>query len=353
MKSKHTIDSVIAALYFALQPILCIIGFSYGYHYLKMGNIDILHLFLVIITVLFAVYEFCQFPYIAPNFYASLEVFNNDLEIINRQSKIDITNTYEGIKDISLKGKIIFNNNIIFNSPSHHDVPLLKLGLDQLEIPEKKITVIFGKPESGKSELLQLIPRLYDIQQGEIFIDDYNLTDYNVKWLREQISFIESEPIIYNDTFENNIRIGKKDATKKEITEIAKKIGIHSYIKSFPDGYDYEIEDSSKVNNSIKQKIVIARALIRQPKILLIDKPTETLTNEEYKIILEKFIINELIKKFNNERTIIISTDHLFSSIENVDMIVFMKEGKILEKGNYDELIALKGEFYNMTLKKK
>jgi len=352
LNSKNLIYSIIAAFDTILQPMMCCVGFSFGFHFLKEDNITMLNMFIVIIVAIYAVKEASRIPFSdSSNFFASIEIFINNLKIIHRSSKIDATNSHDGLKNIELKGKISFNDNVIFNLPSYPNVPVLNIGVNKIEISEKKTVVIIGEPDSGKSELLQLIPRLYDIQHGKILIDDCKLTDYNVKWLRQQIGYIEAKPNIYNYSFRNNICVGKKDATEEEIIEAAKIANIHNYIKSFPDGYNYQIENPNEIKDSLKHKIAIARALVRKPKILLIDQPNQTSSDEDSRIVFQKFI-NKLIKNHNHERTTIITTDHLFNNIDKVDMIMIMREGKIVEKGSHDELITLKGEYYKMNLTK-
>ncbi|ORX77460.1 P-loop containing nucleoside triphosphate hydrolase protein [Anaeromyces robustus] len=349
---KNIIFGIGAALIFAIPPSICLIGFKYGYQYLEEGSINIENMFKVISAVIYAYTSiFLMYPNMDA-IYSFIDVFKKDIQIINRQSKIDGTNPNNGIKDIELKGKITFKNNVCFNTPIYPDIPVLHLGFNEIEIPENKSVVIIGGPDSGKSELLQLIPRIYDIQQGEILIDDQLLTDYNIRWLRKQISYIESEPKKYDESYGNNILEGRKDATEEEVKEAAKKAGVHDYIMSLPSKYMSCEASYSKLKDCHKQGMAIARALLREPRILLIDNIVQGLSDNESKVIIQD-ILNSLILNYNHERTMIITSDYLFSTIDKVDIIMVMKEGKIIEKGSHSELMALKGEYYNMTLQKE
>jgi len=211
---------------------------------------------------------------------------------------------------------------------------------------KKGMTVaIVGKSGSGKSTLVDLLPRFYDVTEGEILIDNINIKHYKLIDLRNLFGIVNQDPILFNDTIFNNIAFGIENATEEDIINAAKMANAHDFIITFPDKYHTIIGDrGSKLSGGQRQRISIARALLKNPSILILDEATSALDTESEKLVQEA--INRLMK---NRTSIIIA--HRLSTIIHADMIYVLKEGEIVESGNHYDLLKLNGEykkFYEM-----
>ena len=245
-----------------------------------------------------------------------------------------------------IKGEIIFNNVnykyvetgiIAANEISFKIKPIDKLG-------------ITGSTGSGKSTLMNLICRLYDIDSGEILIDKIPIKDINLKSLRSQIGYVPQDTFLFSDTIMNNIKFGSKNTTDEDVVIACKTAKIHKEIISFKKGYKTILgERGINLSGGQKQRISIARALIKQPKILILDDCLSAMDTET-----EKSILQSLNTYTKNITTIIIS--HRISSIKNTNNIIVLKNGRIIQEGNHDQLINRKGyykELYNKQIIEK
>jgi len=282
---------------------------------------------------------------IAPNYTRSIGAFTHVLEIIDRKPKID-SRSVEGCTKSKgeLKGNVLIKG-LQFTYPSRPSIVVLRMGDDAIEIPEGKVCGIVGGSGCGKSTILGLIPRWYDPQQGTITIDGIKNTDYNIKYLREQIGIVNQEPMLFNISIKENILYGKQDAMDEEVHEAAKKANIHDFIMSLPEGYDTLVGGigTTQMSGGQKQRIGIARTIIRNQKILLLDEATSAL-DAEYEIKVQEALEDASIGRTT------ITVAHRLSTIKQADLIVVMKNGKIAEKGTHDQLMNLKGEYYEMVL---
>jgi len=246
----------------------------------------------------------------------------------------------------NIKGEIIFNNvnykhvetgQIAANQVSFKIKPFDKLG-------------ITGNTGSGKSTLMNLLCRLYDIDNGEILIDRIPLKDINIKSLRSQVGYVPQDSFLFSDTIMNNIKFGLNNATDNDVILACKTAKIHKEILSFENGYKTILgERGINLSGGQKQRISIARALIKKPKILILDDCLSAMDTETEKSILES--LNAYTK---NITTIIIS--HRISSIKDANNIIVLKNGQIIQEGNHEQLINQKGyykELYNKQIIKK
>lgn len=208
-----------------------------------------------------------------------------------------------------------------------------------LTIPKGKTVALVGQSGAGKSTLVDLLPRFYDVTEGEILIDGINIKDLNTKDIRSLMGNVNQEAILFNDTFFNNIAFGVENATLEQVMEAAKIANAHDFIVATENGYETTIGDrGSKLSGGQRQRISIARAILKNPPILILDEATSALDTES-----EKMVQEAIEKLMMNRTTLVIA--HRLSTIKRADEICVMSEGKIVERGKHDELIALNGYY--------
>jgi len=260
------------------------------------------------------------------------------------KEKSEILNNPKGLKKI--KGKIEFEN-ISF---TFRESKIQALKDISFTIENNKSLGLIGATGSGKTTLLKLITRSYKLNTGIIRIDDKNICEFDIESLRNQIGIVPQDSFLFSDSIVNNIRFGNEKASIKEVEEYCKISGIHNEIIKLKDGYHTVLgERGINLSGGQKQRICIARALIKNPKILILDDCLSALDTET-----EKNIIQSLKKYIGNTTTIISS--HRLSSIQNLDEIIVLSDGKILQKGNHEKLVSQKGyykELYKKQLTKK
>jgi subfamily B ATP-binding cassette protein MsbA len=211
-----------------------------------------------------------------------------------------------------------------------------------LFIPKGKTVALVGESGSGKSTISDLLPRFYDIQEGEILFDDVNLKEASLIDLRSHIGMVTQESILFNDTVRNNIAFGLTTAKDEDIIEAAKIANAHDFIMALDNGYDTNIgERGNKLSGGQKQRLSIARAVLRNPSILILDEATSALDTES-----EKLVQDALEKLMKNRTSLVIA--HRLSTVRNADLIIVLQKGEIAEQGTHDELIAKKGMYFSL-----
>jgi subfamily B ATP-binding cassette protein MsbA len=236
-----------------------------------------------------------------------------------------------------------FNNSIELRNVSfaYDGVDVLKN--INLEIKKGKTVALVGSSGAGKSTLADLIPRFHDVSGGELLIDGVNIKDYSLKSVREQISIVTQEPILFNDSIANNIRIGKQTACGEEIEEAAKVANAHNFITKKEKGFDTNIGDrGSKLSGGERQRLTIARAVVKNPPILILDEATSSLDTESERLV------QDAINNMMQHRTSIVIA-HRLSTIRHADEIIVLQKGEIVERGNHDELIKKQGYYYRLV----
>ncbi|MDO4756417.1 MAG: ABC transporter ATP-binding protein, partial [Parabacteroides sp.] len=208
-----------------------------------------------------------------------------------------------------------------------------------LTIPKGRTVALVGQSGSGKSTLVDLLPRFYDIDKGSITIDGTDVRDTTLYDLRSLMGNVNQEAILFNDTFFNNIAFGVEGATLEQVQEAARIANAHEFIMASEEGYDTNIGDrGSKLSGGQRQRISIARAILKNPPILILDEATSALDTESERLVQEA-----LENLMRNRTTIVIA--HRLSTIRNADEICVMHEGEIVERGRHEELIALNGYY--------
>ncbi len=206
-----------------------------------------------------------------------------------------------------------------------------------LEVMPGTVVGIVGPSGSGKSTFLSLIPRFYEITEGNIFIDEYNLKDVKITSLRKKIGFVPQESMLFSGSIKSNIKYGREDARDEEVIEAAKAAEIHDFISTLPKGYDTEIgERGVTVSGGQRQRLAIARALLTNPQVLVLDDCTSSLDAET------ESRLQETLEKLMKGRTCFI-VSHRISSVMKADMIIVMKGGEIIEKGVHKNLVKAGG----------
>ena len=293
--------------------------------------------FIFYMTILYSVLaplkEFSRASYNIPKGLASMERVD---KIMNAENDIK-----EPEHPVKLKE---FNGNIEFKGVGFsyeegreilHDI--------NLTVPKGKTIALVGQSGSGKSTLVDLLPRYYDVQEGYITLDGTDIRDFRVRDLRSLIGNVNQEAILFNDTIFNNIAFGVEGATMEQVVAAAKIANAHDFIMEKEDGYQTNIGDrGGKLSGGQRQRISIARAILKNPPILILDEATSALDTESEKLV------QEALDRLTSTRTTI-AIAHRLSTIKNADEICVMHEGKIVERGKHEELLELDGYYKKLN----
>ena len=211
------------------------------------------------------------------------------------------------------------------------------------DIPKGKTIAIVGESGAGKSTLVDLLPRFYDVTGGSITIDGHDIRDVSLHSLRSLMGNVNQDPILFNDTIFNNIAFGVEGATMEDVVAAAKVANAHEFIMEKEEGYDTNIGDRGiKLSGGQRQRLSIARAILKNPPILILDEATASLDTES-----ERSVQEALDRLMTSRTTIAIA--HRLSTIKNADEIIVMKDGEIVERGRHEQLTALGGYYKKLN----
>jgi len=236
-----------------------------------------------------------------------------------------------------------FTNKIEFKNISFKYKKTYVLKDFSLTINKGETVALVGQSGSGKSTLANLITRFYDVNKGDVLIDGHNIKDVTKKSLRDLMGIVSQDSILFNDTIANNIKLGTQAATDEAILDAAKIANADEFIQNLPEKYETNIGDSGNtLSGGQKQRLSIARAVLKNPPIMILDEATSALDTES-----EQLVQTALEKMMQNRTSLVIA--HRLSTIQKADKIIVMKEGKIVEQGKHEELLATKGEYYKLV----
>lgn len=287
----------------------------------------------ILYSVINPLKEFSKAGYNIPRGLASMERVDKILKAENPIKETTNPHPLHGLND-----KIEFKN-IVFSYDGKREV----LKNINLTVPKGKTIALVGQSGSGKSTLVDLLPRYHDVQLGEIRIDGTNIKDFRIQDLRALIGNVNQEAILFNDTFFNNIAFGVENATMEQVIEASKIANAHDFIMETENGYDTNIGDrGGKLSGGQRQRISIARAILKNPPILILDEATSALDTESERLV------QEALERLMRTRTTI-AIAHRLSTIKNADEICVLYEGEIVERGKHEELLSKNGYYKRLN----
>ncbi|EEB08222.1 leptomycin efflux transporter Pmd1 [Schizosaccharomyces japonicus yFS275] len=324
----------------ASQFLINALTFWYGATLLKTHEYTVTQFYTIFIAVVVGIQQAGQFFGFAADITKATASSNAIKKLFTHYPKIDIWSD-EGLKVETIKGSIEFQE-VHFRYPTRRHVPVLQ-GLNLKILPGQYVAFV-GASGCGKSTTIGLIERFYDCDAGCVLVDDVNVREYNINNFRSHIALVSQEPTLYQGTVRENILLGmEREVSDEELFRVCEDANIHEFIMTLPNGYETLCgQNGSAFSGGQKQRIAIARALIRQPRILLLDEATSALDSKS------ETVVQEALNKASKGRTTV-AIAHRLSSIQQCDRIFYFEGGKIVEAGTHQELMRLKGKYFQLA----
>lgn len=319
----------------AFDGLMYLVALVAGGIFMVKGKIlpgDLVAYMLYVTTLIATIRRIIEF---AEQFQRGMTGIERFLQIMD--SEIEIFDEPDAKPMTAPKGNIVFEN-VEFEYPDDHNQVFHNLNLEIK--PGEKIAIV-GPSGGGKTTLCNLIPRFYDVTRGNIYIDGENIKKFTLESLRQNIGMVQQDVYLFSGTIFDNIAYGKKDASREEVMEAAKKAGAHKFIEKLKDGYDtYVGERGVKLSGGQKQRISIARVFLKNPPLIILDEATSALDNES------EFEVAKSLAKLSEGRTTL-TIAHRLSSIKNSDRILVLTQEGIVEEGNHESLLEKRGIYYH------
>ncbi|MEE6466379.1 hypothetical protein FKM82_006927 [Ascaphus truei] len=316
-------------------------SYRFGAYMIQIGRMNAENVFLVFSLLTYGAMAVGQTLSFAPDYAKAKSAASHLFKLFEREPAID-SYSQQGQKPDIFQGHLEFCK-VSFKYPSRPDVSVLQ---DlSFKIASGQTVAFVGSSGCGKSTSVQLLQRFYDPVHGEVLFDDIDAKSLNIQWLRSQIGIVSQEPVLFDCSIAENIAYGDNTRTvpMDEIQRAAQAANIHSFIEELPEKYNTPVGGKgTQLSGGQKQRVAIARALVRAPKILLLDEATSALDNESEKVV------QQALDQARRGRTCIVIA-HRLSTVQNADMIVVMKNGKIIEHGSHQQLLSNRGAYFNLV----
>lgn len=327
---------------FASFIVFCLFGTIvsvvwYGAHLVQIGEISMASMFTFILLSTFVGAAMGSFPELYATMQKAFGASERVLEILAEKNEPISINNHENVVRQKINGSLEFNN-IEFYYPSRKEITVLN-GVSFKAMAGEKVAIV-GPSGAGKSTIAGLILRFYESQGGSLLFDGRPSTEFSLTDIRNQVAIVPQDVLLFGGTIYENIAYGRLDATNNEVISAAKRANAHEFVSGFPEGYQTLVgERGVKLSGGQRQRIAIARALLKDPAILILDEATSSLDSESERLVQEA--LEELMK---NRTSIIIA--HRLSTIREADKIVVLEKGKVIESGTHDELLQIDQGLY-------
>lgn len=316
------------------------LGLWYGSVLIKENSSnfgDVMKSFMVLIITALSIAETLA---LAPDIVKGSQALKSVFRILQRKPVIDPNNPDSNIVT-DIRGDVQFRN-VSFSYPTRPDIAIFD-GLN-LKVSKGKSLAVVGPSGSGKSTVIGLVMRFYDPNLGAVLIDGYNIKNLNLRSLRKKIALVQQEPALFATTIYENIKYGKEEASEVELMKAARAANAHSFISRMPDGYQTQVGDRGvQLSGGQKQRVAIARAILKDPSILLLDEATSALDASSEKLV------QEALETLMERRTTILVA-HRLSTIRDANNIAVLQNGRVVEVGNHEQLVAKPGGIYRQLV---
>ncbi|XP_068092076.1 ATP-binding cassette sub-family B member 5-like isoform X2 [Hyperolius riggenbachi] len=316
-------------------------SYRFGAYLIEAGRMNVEEVYIVFSLVAYGAMTVGQTLSFAPDYAKAKSAASHLFALFHSEPAID-SYSKEGEKPEMFQGNLELRK-VTFNYPSRPDVPVIQELT--VKISSGQTVAFVGSSGCGKSTSVQLLQRFYDPLQGAVLFDSIDVKRMNVQWLRSQIGIVSQEPVLFDCSIAENIAYGDNSrlVSMEEIQQAAKAANIHAFIEQLPEKYKTSVGGKgTQLSGGQKQRIAIARALIRSPKLLLLDEATSALDNESEKVV------QQALDQARQGRTCIMIA-HRLSTVQNADLIVVMKNGRIIESGTHQQLLARRGAYFDLV----